>query len=36
MQDWEREISTDNDMANKMNNYYRSVFTLEQLNNVPK
>ena len=29
-------ITTDNDMANTMNNYFSSVFTIEQLNNVPK
>ena len=27
-------ITTDNDMANIMNNYFSSVFTIEQLNNV--
>ena len=27
-------ITTDNDMANTMNNYFSSVFTIEQLNNV--
>ena len=27
-------ITTDNDMANTMNNYFSSVFTTEQLNNV--
>ena len=29
-------ISTDNDMANIMNNYFSSVFTIKQLNNVPQ
>ena len=31
-------ITTDNDMANTMNNnyYFNSVFTVEQLNNVPQ
>ena len=29
-------ITTDNDMANTMNNYFSSVFTIEQLNNVPQ
>ena len=29
-----KEFTTDNDMANIMNNYFRSVFTIEQLNNV--
>ena len=29
-------IITDNDMANTMNNYFRSVFTIEELNNVPQ
>ena len=29
-------ITTDNDMANTMNNYFRSVFTIAQLNNVPQ
>ena len=29
-------ITTDNDMANTMNNYFTSVFTIEQLNNVPE
>ena len=29
-------ITTDNDMANIMNNYFSSVFTIEQLNNVPQ
>ena len=28
-------ITTDNDMANTMNNYFSSVFTIEQLNNFP-
>ena len=28
-------ITTGNDMANTMNNYFSSVFTIEQLNNVP-
>ena len=28
--------TNDNDMANIMNNYFRSVFTIEQMNNVPK
>ena len=28
-------ITTDNDMVNIMNNYFSSVFTIEQLNNVP-
>ena len=27
--------TTDNDMANTINNYISSVFTIEQLNNVP-
>ena len=27
-------ITTDNDIANIMNNYFSSVFTIEQLNNV--
>ena len=27
-------ITTDNDMANTMNNYFSSVFTIDQLNNV--
>ena len=27
-------IATDNDMANTINNYFSSVFTFEQLNNV--
>ena len=29
-------ITTDNDMANTMNYYFSSVFTIEQLNNVPQ
>ena len=29
-------ITNDNDMANTMNNYFHSVFTIEQLNNVPQ
>ena len=29
-------ITTDNDMANTMNNYFSSVFTIEQLNNAPR
>ena len=29
-------ITIENDMANTMNNYFRSVFTFEQLNNVPQ
>ena len=29
-------ITTDNDMANMMNNYLSSVFTIEQLNNLPQ
>ena len=29
-------ITTDNNMANIMNNYLSSVFTIEQLNNVPQ
>ena len=29
-------ITTDNDMANKMNNYFSSVFTIEELNSVPQ
>ena len=29
-------ITTDNDMANTMNNYFSSVFTIEQLNNIPQ
>ena len=29
-------ITTDNDIANIMNNYFSSVFTIEQLNNVPQ
>ena len=30
-------ITTDNDMTNTMNNYYFiTVFTIEQLNNVPR
>ena len=29
-------ITTDYDMANIMNNYYSSVLTIEQLNNVPQ
>ena len=29
-------ITNDNDMANTMNNYFSSVFTIEQLNNVPQ
>ena len=29
-------ITTDNYMANTMNNYFRSVYTIEQLNNVPQ
>ena len=29
-------ITTDNDMADTMNNYFSSVFTIEQLNNVPQ
>ena len=29
-------ISTDNDMANTLNNYFRSVFTIQQLNTVPQ
>ena len=29
-------ITTDNDMANIMNNYFSSVFTIEQLKNVPQ
>ena len=29
-------ITTGNDMANTMNNYFSSVFTIEQLNNVPQ
>ena len=28
-------ITTDNDEAKTMNNYFRSVFTIEHLNNVP-
>ena len=27
-------ITTDNDMANTTNNYFSSVFTIEQLNNI--
>ena len=27
-------ITTDNDVANTMNNYLNSVFTIKQLNNV--
>ena len=30
----ETVTTTDNDMANTMNNYFSSVFTIEQLNNV--
>ena len=30
------ELTTDNDMASTMNNYFSSVFTIEQLNNVPQ
>ena len=29
-------ITTDNGMANTMNNYFSSMFTIEQLNNVPQ
>ena len=29
-------MTNDNDMANTMNNYFSSVFTSEQLNNVPQ
>ena len=29
-------ITTDTDMANTMNNYFSSVFTIEQPNNVPQ
>ena len=29
-------ITTDNDMANTISNYFCSVFTIEQLNNVPQ
>ena len=29
-------ITTDNDMTDIMNNYFSSVFTIEQLNNVPQ
>ena len=29
-------MTTDNDKANIMNNYFSSVFTIEQLNNVPQ
>ena len=29
-------ITTDNDMANTINNYFSSVFPIEQLNNVPQ
>ena len=29
-------ITTDNNMANIMNNYFSSVFTIERLNNVPQ
>ena len=29
-------ITTDNDEAKTMNNYFRSVFTIEHLNNVPQ
>ena len=29
-------ITNDNDMANTMNNYFSSVFTIEQLTNVPQ
>ena len=29
-------ITTDNDMDNIMNNYFCSVFTIEQFNNVPQ
>ena len=29
-------ITTDNDIVNTMNNYFGSVFTIEQLNNVPQ
>ena len=29
-------ITTDNDVANIINNYFSSVFTIEQLNNVPQ
>ena len=29
-------ITNDSDMANTMNNYFSSVFTIEQLNNVPQ
>ena len=29
-------ITTDNDMANIMNNYFSSMFTIEQLTNVPQ
>ena len=28
-------ITTDNDRADKMNNYFSKVFTIEQINNVP-
>ena len=29
-------MTTDNDIANIMKNYFSSVFTIEQLNNVPQ
>ena len=29
-------ITNDNDMANTMNNYFSSVFIIEQLNNAPQ
>ena len=29
-------FTNDNDMANTMNNYFSSVFTIEQLNHVPQ
>ena len=29
-------ITTDNDMANTINNHFSSVCTIEQLNNVPQ
>ena len=29
-------ITTDNDIADTMNNYFSSVFTIEHLNNVPQ
>ena len=29
-------MTNDNDMANSMNNYFSSVFTIEQLKNVPQ